>query len=157
MLIGACGLNWDATVYEWNKSAGRRILGQRSVGRGKVEVADFSGSRCIYVLYKGADIYYVGLSTSYGLLSGRLSDHLKDRHAELWDQFSWFSFDAPSEEVDEDGVLILDDDWDFYDKLTANEAIKDLEAILIALLAPSGNRRNEKFAAGEKWTQVIKP
>ena len=99
----------------------------------------------------------MGLSTSYGLLSGRLSDHAKDRHAGLWDQFSWFSFDAPSEDADEDGVLILDNDWDFYDELTAKAAIKDLEAILIALLAPTGNLKNENFGEAKKWDQVVKP
>lgn len=42
-------------------------------------------------------------------------------------------------------------------KLTAKAAVKDLEAIVIALIAPRGNLRQETFGEAKKWTHVIKP
>src|SRR5688500_14990206 len=39
----------------------------------------------VYALYKGQKLYYVGLATS---LSGRLKQHLRDKHKGLWDHFS---------------------------------------------------------------------
>jgi len=41
----------------------------------------------IYALYRKDRIYYVGLTTN---LFGRISWHLKDKHAEKWDSFVIF-------------------------------------------------------------------
>lgn len=41
----------------------------------------------IYALYKGDTLYYVGLTRN---LFGRISWHLKDRHARKWDRFKIF-------------------------------------------------------------------
>ena len=155
MLIGACGLRWQRDLYKWNRVNQRRLLGRRKGARGKVRIADFSTARGIYVLHNPQGIYYVGLAFGdYGRMTGRLADHTTDKHADQWDRFSWFSFDEPSDEVDNDGIVILDDDWDDYGELGAREAVKDLEAILIAALAPPGNTRAEKFGLAEIWDQV---
>jgi len=39
----------------------------------------------IYALYNGQALYYVGLASN---LKGRVTQHLKDRHANKWDRFS---------------------------------------------------------------------
>lgn len=150
MLIGAFGTHWDRNAYEWNRIARRQLLGRRDG-----EVVDFSSARGIYVLHRGDEIYYVGLTIDYGRLSGRLSDHAKptSRHSANWDAFSWFSFDGPGVYVEPPGFTQVDDDWDHYD-LTISGAVKGLEAILIEVLTPPGNRRVEKHGDAERWDQV---
>jgi len=150
MLIGAYGTHWDRDVYEWNRVARRRLVGERNG-----ELVDFSAGRGIYVLHRGLEIYYVGLTIDYGRFSGRLSDHAKvtSRHHENWDAFSWFSFDAPGDHIDSNGLTQVDDDWDSYD-LTISGAVRGLEAILIEVLAPPGNVRVEKHGGAERWEQV---
>ncbi|MEM7814405.1 MAG: GIY-YIG nuclease family protein [Candidatus Aenigmatarchaeota archaeon] len=41
----------------------------------------------IYALYKGDELYYVGLTKN---LHGRIRWHLRDRHAGKWDKFVIF-------------------------------------------------------------------
>jgi predicted GIY-YIG superfamily endonuclease len=41
----------------------------------------------IYALYAGNRLYYIGLSTN---LLARVTDHMKDRHADKWDYFIIF-------------------------------------------------------------------
>lgn len=154
MLIGGYGLLWDRNHYQWNRVAKRRLLGRRDSGR-KVTVADFSAGRGVYVMHNPqGGIYYVGLSVEYGRLAGRLSDHTKDRHADYWTHFSWFSFDEPAETPDADGIYSVDDSWDTYDDLAAQDAVEGLEAIMISLLAPVGNWKDGKFGTARKWEQV---
>ena len=45
------------------------------------------GQHGIYALYNGKNLYYVGLAIN---LPGRLAAHLKDRHADTWDNFSLY-------------------------------------------------------------------
>jgi excinuclease UvrABC nuclease subunit len=41
----------------------------------------------VYALYKGDQLYYVGLANN---LRGRIKRHLSDRHTEKWDRFSLY-------------------------------------------------------------------
>src|SRR5690348_7694701 len=71
----------------------------------------------IYALYDGDRLYYVGLAAD---LRSRLKSHLRDRHTEEWDAFS----------------LYLTEDAGH---------LRELEALLIRIAAPSGNRSRTKF------------
>jgi hypothetical protein len=66
----------------------------------------------IYALYKGDQLYYIGLATN---LMGRVNQHLKDRHAKRWDKFSVYL-------------------------ASAGDHIKPLESLLLRIALPSGNR-----------------
>jgi hypothetical protein len=70
------------------------------------------GHAGVYALYKGEKLYYVGLATN---LMGRVNHHLKDRHEGKWDRFSVYL-------------------------TTGNELIRPLEALVLRIVDPSGNR-----------------
>lgn len=66
----------------------------------------------IYALYRGTELYYVGLARN---LKGRLKEHLRDRHAGRWDHFSIY--------------------------LTQSERfLKDMESLILRISLPEGNR-----------------
>ena len=67
----------------------------------------------IYALYKENNLYYVGKSVD---LQRRLKQHLKDRHQNKWNKFSFF--------------VVKD-----------KRHIPDLEALLIRINEPKGNRQ----------------
>ena len=67
----------------------------------------------IYALYKENNLYYVGKSVD---LQRRLKQHLKDRHQDKWNKFSFF--------------VVRD-----------KRHISDLEALLIRINDPKGNRQ----------------
>ncbi|GAA2079816.1 hypothetical protein GCM10009821_20090 [Aeromicrobium halocynthiae] len=144
MLIGAYGIGCDLGVYEWNRVAGRRLLGW-SAGRGDARsLADFSAGRGVYALYQDNALYYVGKTLGYGRFTGRSSDHAKaskSRHHANWNSFSWFSFDQPMDQPGADGIHALDGTWNQYD-LYVEEAVGGLEAIL----SSASCRRQEMFA-----------
>jgi len=79
------------------------------------------GHSGIYALFKRDRLYYVGLASN---LMRRLKQHLRDRHHGSWDRFSVF--------------LTLDD-----------RHMKELEALLIHISSPQGNRQGGKFARSE--------
>jgi len=66
----------------------------------------------VYALYKGNDLYYVGLAKN---LKSRLRGHLRDRHAEAWDRFS---------------IYLTQGD----------EHLKELESLVIRIASPKGNK-----------------
>ncbi|WP_428057538.1 GIY-YIG nuclease family protein [Candidatus Avelusimicrobium alvi] len=70
----------------------------------------------IYVLYKGAKLYYIGRAVN---LQKRLAQHLRDRHQKKWDKFSLF---------------VVSDE----------KHIGDLESLLIDICEPTGNRSHPK-------------
>ena len=84
-----------------------KALGTKQRGRG------------IYVLYKGPEIYYIGLSKRS--LRGRLRKHaLRDRHKGKWDKFSFY-------------------------QIGRAKYIKDVESILLRIIRPKGNRIVGRF------------
>jgi hypothetical protein len=71
----------------------------------------------LYALYRGTDLYYVGLARN---LKGRLKDHLRDRHAGAWDRFSAY--------------------------LTQGDRfLKEMESLLLRISLPEGNRVKGKL------------
>ena len=75
--------------------------------------------RGIYVLYKGDRIYYIGLSKRS--LRGRIRRHaLIDRHKGKWDRFSFY-------------------------QIGRKRYIKDVEALLLRIIRPKGNRVVGRF------------
>lgn len=81
---------------------------------------DFVGeNQGIYALYKGTKLYYIGRATN---LQQRLAQHLRDRHQRKWDQFSLF---------------VVNDE----------KHIGDLEALLIDICAPVGNKAHPRGQA----------
>ena len=75
------------------------------------------GRHGIYALYKKNKLYYVGLASN---LRSRLHHHLRDRHAETWDSFSVY--------------LTIGD-----------QHLKELEALILRITKPAGNRQKGKF------------
>lgn len=82
-------------------------LGSKHKGRG------------IYALYKGDNIYYIGLSKKS--LRGRLRRHaLGDRHKNKWDAFSFY-------------------------QIGKTKYIRDIESLLLRIFRPKGNRVIGRF------------
>ena len=82
----------------------------------------------IYALYKRDKLYYVGLASS---LKSRLKQHLKDKHANKWDSFSIY--------------------------LTINSShIRQLEALILHIVSPKGNKQLGKFKRAENLGRRFK-
>jgi len=75
------------------------------------------GRQGLYALYRRGKLQYVGLASD---LRSRLRAHLRDRHAASWDAFSLF--------------LTL-----------GSDSLRELEALLIRIAKPRGNRSKTKF------------
>lgn len=75
----------------------------------------------IYALYRKNRLYYVGLASN---LRNRLKHHLHDRHSHTWDRFSIY--------------------------LTIKDAhLHELEALVLRIAAPKGNRQVGKFVLSQ--------
>ena len=82
-------------------------LGSKQRGRG------------IYILYKGDEVYYIGLSKRS--LRGRIKRHaFLDRHKGKWDRFSFY-------------------------QIGRKRYIKDVEALLLRVIRPKGNKVVGRF------------
>lgn len=75
----------------------------------------------IYALYRKDRLYYVGLASG---LSGRLRAHIRDKHKASWDHFSLY--------------LTIKD-----------QHIKELESLLLRIVAPKGNRVSGRVAGSK--------
>lgn len=85
-------------------------------------VRDFvRGRHGVYALYQKNRLYYVGLASN---LRGRLKHHLRDRHSKTWDRFSVY--------------LTVGD-----------QHLRELEALLLRIIAPPGNQVTGKFAKSQ--------
>jgi len=75
----------------------------------------------VYALYRRSKLHYVGLASN---LRSRLGHHLKDRHQDSWDRFSVY--------------------------LTIGDThLKELEALILRIVKPAGNKVKGKFAKCE--------
>ncbi len=75
----------------------------------------------VYALYRRGKLQYVGLASN---LRSRLSSHLRDRHQDSWDRFSVY--------------------------LTIGDThLKELEALILRIVKPAGNKVKGKFAKCE--------
>ena len=75
----------------------------------------------VYALYRKGKLYYVGLATN---LRNRLTHHLRDRHGSSWDRFSVY--------------LTIGD-----------HHLRELEALMLRVMKPTGNKQTGKFARSE--------
>ncbi len=85
------------------------------------------GRKGIYALYRRGKIYYVGLA---GNLRNRLKTHIHDRHAESWDRFSVY--------------LTIGD-----------EHMRELEAMILRIVKPTGNKVKGKFIKSEDLRKKV--
>lgn len=155
MLIRSFGLFWRASEIDWNPGKGNkgsfRLLGRQGANKPGLKLCDFRNQQGIYILYGNYGPYYVGLTRKQGL-GKRLKDHLTDKHAELWDRFSWFGFCATLAPNKSTGMCPLK----ALPELsvgTPNAAIADMEALLIKAIGPS-NYADMKFQKATPWIQV---
>jgi len=75
----------------------------------------------VYALYRRGKLHYVGLASN---LRSRLAHHLRDRHQDSWDRFSVY--------------------------LTIGDThLKELEALILRIVKPGGNKVKGKFARCE--------
>ena len=79
------------------------------------------GRQGVYALYRGTQLYYIGLAAN---LRNRLKQHLKDRHGHSWDRFSVY--------------LTIGD-----------HHLRELEALMLRVMKPAGNKQKGKFARSE--------
>jgi len=86
------------------------------------------GHAGVYALYKGEKLYYVGLATN---LMGRVNHHLKDRHEGKWDRFS---------------VYLTNE----------NALIRPLEALMLRVVNPPGNRVKGRLAGAHDLATSLK-
>jgi len=92
-------------------------------------IRDFvRGRQGIYALFRKNRLYYVGLASN---LRNRLKHHLRDRHAETWDRFSVY-------------FTIKD------------EHLHELEALVLRIASPTGNRQKGKLVRSEDIKPVFK-
>jgi hypothetical protein len=85
-------------------------------------IKDFvKGKHGIYALFSKDRLYYVGLASD---LRNRLKNHLHDQHSNTWDRFSVY--------------------------LTVNsEHLRDLEALVIKIASPEGNKTRGNFSKSQ--------
>jgi len=96
----------------------REALGSKQRGKG------------IYVLYKGDNVYYIGLSKRS--LRGRIRKHAtRDRHKGKWDKFSFY-------------------------QIGKTKYIKDVESLLLRVFRPKGNRVAGRFKKKYNLAKKIK-
>jgi hypothetical protein len=82
----------------------------------------------VYALYKKKQLHYVGLASD---LRSRLKTHFRDRHGESWDAFSIY--------------------------LTASsDHLRELEALMIRIARPRGNRSTTKFPGSQDLRRYFK-
>lgn len=81
----------------------------------------------VYALYNKDSLYYVGLASN---LMARLKQHLGDRHHGLWDRFSVY--------------LTL-----------RNDHIKELESLLLRIIAPQGNKQTGRFVKSQNLHPIL--
>lgn len=87
------------------------------------------GRHGVYALYRKGRLYYVGLASTN--LSNRLKQHLKDRHAQKWDEFSVY--------------LTID-----------NSHLHDLETLILKIAAPIANKQSGNFINAENSKPMLK-
>ncbi len=86
------------------------------------------GRRGLYALYRRGKLQYVGLASD---LRSRLRAHLRDRHAQSWDGFSLF--------------LTL-----------GGDSLRELEALLIRIARPKGNKSKTKFPRSQDLRRTFR-
>lgn len=152
MRITSYGLFWRADEIDWEPDSKRTLLGRK--GKRSLQICDFDQQEAVYILYNDYGPFYVGLTEKRGL-GRRLRSHYHLNHRKgKWDRFSWFGFKDISDKPAKLGIceLMNGDDAVVSSKRTT---IGDLEAVLIAVMGLSENRRKERLSeARSPWLQL---
>lgn len=155
VLIGAYGMFWYRGEVDFELTEGATtwdMLGRRGMNAPTMRTVDFRRARGVYVLFDDYGAYYVGLARGKGGLGGRLRDHTRDKHAENWSRFCWFSFDGVADEKDDRGLHLVEA-RDQPVPGDAESVIRELEALLITILN-TRNTNTMRFQDAEPWEQV---
>ena len=98
----------------------------------------------------------MGLAVGANGIGSRIRDHLDDKHAQMWNRFSWFSFDSLDDEgvPGEDRVETVAQTYTGVESLGTKDLIRDLVALLQQAMQLLANRAMTQFAEGEEWYQV---
>lgn len=99
---------------------------------------DFREYVGLYCLYSDSQLLYIGesgLGTQSNLFD-RLKQHRKDMMAGRWDRFSWFGRETCN------------------GKTSIKSALKQLEAITIAIINPGFNKQSGAFANAKQVFQI---
>jgi len=86
------------------------------------------GRHGVYALYRHNKLYYIGLA---GNLRNRIKTHLKDKHGSSWNYFSLYIFKSESH-------------------------IRELEALLLRIAYPEGNRQRGKLKGSNDLQPILK-
>jgi len=86
-----------------------------------------TGKQGVYALYRRQKLYYIGLASN---LKGRIRHHLKDKHKGKWD---WFSL-----------YIIQKEDH-----------IREVEALLVRIAEPEGNRQKGKLKRSSNLRNML--
>jgi len=141
ILIKSYGEFWNPDLVDWKNS--RNLLGRRTRMGRNINVYDELG---VYVLYSDYTPVYVGKAFSSSI-GGRIKGHRQSsRKGPRWDRFSWF------------GVLGLDSKDRLKKskhglRVTTEELVATLEALLIVAIDPRLNQRREKFRNADRLLQ----
>jgi hypothetical protein len=153
-IFHAFGVFWRLDEINWTPGKGKkrefRLLGRRGSNLPNLCVADFRHCPGIYILYGNFGPYYAGLT--YGGLGKRLKDHLSDKHAGMWDRFSWFSFQRVLKRLDDEGLHSFGE-MPNVRSADPKKTMGDIEALLIKAMALT-NIRQMNFAHAEEWHQI---
>lgn len=104
-------------------------IGREALGKYQEIIRGYvRGRHGVYALYRGKRLYYVGLASN---LRSRLKTHLRDQHRNLWDRFSVY--------------LTLGDDH-----------LQELEAFILRIAKPAGNKQREKLPRSEDMWRSFK-
>jgi hypothetical protein len=133
ILIKAYGEFWNPELVDWKGS--RRLLGRRTHKGTDINIYEQRG---VYVLYSDYTPVYVGKAFDSSI-GWRVQGHRQNwRKGPRWDRFSWF------------GVIGLGPQGALKRtkhglRVTAEELVGTLEALLIVAIDPRLNSRREKF------------
>lgn len=151
-MITHYGLFWSESDVFWGrKNKYGRLLGTRkplAIGRMpsanvRKSALDFRDYVGLYCLYGDGELLYVGeagLGTK-GTLLNRLKSHRTGPMSGRWDSFSWFGREICNTQS----------------KTNVEVALKQLEAISIAIINPGFNKQGGSFKGALQMYQVPHP
>lgn len=151
--IKAYGLHWERNEVDWRRNGS--LLGRIGGRVDTLRLVDFWQQTGIYVLHDAHGAYYVGQAERQAL-GERLRQHTTDTHAQRWDRFSWFGFNAILTGQTKTGIRPVKAARPKHLLGDVAETISDVEALLIMALGTNrtGNKHTEKFRDAECWQQV---
>ena len=146
---------WNRNLVNWGdrgRNRGGDLSGYRTVNR-KPRVTDFREQIGLYVLYgENREVVYLGQTGSgKRRLFLRLRDHTNDHLRDRWNHFSWFGF----RKVNGDGSLSSAQKPRSAVKATSNQALDEIESVLLQLFEPRLNKQGPRWDSTEEFLQYV--